>query len=100
MARQVRSRIVRPSRNGQMTIPAEFRKRLGIDEDSLLEVTLDRDELRVRPLRTSRTAAGSPWLQDLYDLFAPVREEARQYSEDEINAAIDEAVQAVRTRRA
>ena len=40
--------------------------------------------------------AGSPWLKELYDLFAPVRQEAASYSEDEVNTAIDEAVQAVR----
>ncbi len=42
---------------------------------------------------------GSSWLRELYDYFAPVREEALEkgYTEEEINAAIDEAVRAVRT---
>ena len=34
------SRIVRPLRGGQITIPAEFRKELGITEESVLQVTL------------------------------------------------------------
>ena len=39
---------------------------------------------------------GSPWLKDLYDLFAPVRESAAEYTEEAINEIIDQAVRAVR----
>ena len=44
---------------------------------------------------------GSPWLKGLYDSFAPVRKRIQEqgYSEEEINAAIDEAVRAVRRQR-
>jgi AbrB family looped-hinge helix DNA binding protein len=90
------SKIVRPVRSGQITIPAEFRKRLGIESDTLLLISLVADELRIRPLSVSRRAEGSPWLKELYDQFAPVREEASAYSEAEINTAIDDAVKAVR----
>ena len=48
----------------------------------------------------SGRAPRSGWLQDLYEQFAPVRQEAEQYSEDEINAAIDAAVTAVRAKHA
>ncbi len=95
MAAARTTRIVRSLRNGQITIPAEFRRQLGIQDESLLQVTLDNGELRIAPLST-RQATGSPWLRDLYELFAPVREEAAHMSEDEINDAIDAAVQAVR----
>ena len=44
MERKRTSKIVRQLRGGQITIPAEFRKRLGID--SLLQMTLAGDELR------------------------------------------------------
>ena len=91
---------MRSLRNGQITIPAEFRRRLGLQGDSLLQVTLEEGELRIKPLRVSGHSAGSPWLKELYDLFAPVRQEGEQYSEEEINAAIDEAVKAVRRSRA
>ena len=43
-----KSRLVRPLRGGQITIPAEFRKQLGLDESSLLRVTLDGGELRLQ----------------------------------------------------
>jgi hypothetical protein len=45
---------------------------------------------------TGEAEQGSAWLKELYDLLAPVREEASRYSEAAINAAIDEAVAAVR----
>ncbi len=90
------TRVVRQLRSGQITIPAEFRKRLGITEDSLLKLTLQDGEIHIRPVEVADTSAGSPWLKELYDLFAPVREEAKKYSEEEINEAIDRAVKAVR----
>jgi len=39
---------------------------------------------------------GSPWFKELYDLFAPVRESLKDYTEEEINDAIDEAVREAR----
>jgi len=41
-------------------------------------------------------AAGSPWLKDLYDLFAPARAETARYSEEEVDRDIERAVAAVR----
>ena len=87
---------MRPLRNGQITIPAAFRKQLGITEATVLQVTVDGGELRIKPVRVAEAAPGSPWLKELYDLFAPVRQEAARYSEEEINAVIDQAVAAVR----
>jgi hypothetical protein len=83
-----------------MTIPADFRRELGIDTDTMLQVTLDDGGLRITPLRTSRGEPRSAWLQELYEQFAPVREEARALSESEINEAIDAAVKAVRSKHA
>ena len=94
------TKIVRSLRGGQVTIPADFRRELGIDADTLLQVTLDRDELRITPVRTSPAQPRSAWLQALYEQFAPVRDEAQALSEAEINDAIDEAVKAVRSTHA
>jgi len=93
------TRLVRPLRGGQITIPAEFRKTLGIGDDTVLQLTLRDGELHMKPLRVVEKAKGSPWLRELYDEFAPARQEAfeREYSDEEINAAIDEAVDAVRS---
>lgn len=94
------TRIIRPLRSGQITIPAEFRKRLGIAEDSLLQVTLKEGELSIKPVRVSERPESSAWLKELYDLFAPMRDEATKYSEAEIDEAIDKAVSATRHRHA
>jgi hypothetical protein len=51
-------------------------------------------------VRTSRGSPRSAWLQELYEQFAPVRDEARGLSEAEINDAIDDAVKAVRSKHA
>ncbi len=92
------TKIVRALRGGQITIPAEFRRRLGITEDSVLQMILAEGELRIKPMRVAETAGGSPWLKELYDLFAPVRDEAASMSEEEIDEAIQQAVAASRNR--
>ena len=92
------TKLVRTLRKGQITIPDEFRRRLGIEENSLLQVTLDQGELRLKPVVVHEQAQGSPWLRELRDYFAPVRQEAeeRGYTDDDINRWIDEALAAVR----
>jgi AbrB family looped-hinge helix DNA binding protein len=93
--------IVQPLRDGQITIPAEFREELGITEASLIQITLVEGELRLKPVRPAEAQEGSAWLRELYEYFAPVRQEAieRGYSEEEINADIDAAVRAVRAQQ-
>ncbi|HJW84088.1 MAG TPA: AbrB/MazE/SpoVT family DNA-binding domain-containing protein [Anaerolineae bacterium] len=93
-------KIVRPLRSGQITIPAEFRKTLDIDEHSLLQIELVGHELHIRPVKVRETQAGSTWARELYELFEPVREEAARYSEREVNADIDKAVASARRKRA
>ncbi len=96
------TRIVRPLRGGQITIPAEFRKKLGITEDTMLQVILEDHELRIKAVEVRETAQGSPWLEELYEYFAPVREEIRATgaSEQEVNDAIDAALKGVRQKHA
>ena len=96
LAESESSRIIRSQRDGQVTIPAEFREALGIDGESLLQVTLAQGELRIKPVDSATPTQGS-WLREAYEAFAPIRQElAEKYSEDEIDAAIDQAVKAVR----
>ncbi len=45
-------------------------------------------------------ASNDAWVQELDAIFAPAREEAGQYSEQEVNADVDAAVTAVRGKRA
>ena len=96
------TKLVKPLRSGQITIPVEFRKRLGITDESVLEMRVSEGELRVRVLELRQPATGSQWLKDLYALYAPARAEATEhgYTDDEIDAVIDAAVAAVRNEHA
>lgn len=89
--------LVRPSKGGRITIPIELREQLGIDEDTVLELSVNGNELRLRPVRAQ---PGSDWLKELYDELAPIRDGMRDLSEDEVNALIDEAVAEVRRSHA
>lgn len=94
------TKIVRSLRGGQVTIPADFREKLGIDADTLLQMSLIQGELRIKPVKAIDTVGGSKWVKELYDLFEPVRKEAKEkdYTEKKINTAISKAVRAVRTK--
>lgn len=93
-----RSKIIRPLRGGQMTIPAEFREALGIGQDTLLRVTLEGGEIRISPLRLSKPAEDASWIKELYEIFAPVRSDLDKYSDEEVDQAIQQALTAVRRR--
>jgi len=96
VADRTHSKVVRSLRGGQITLPAEFRRKLGIEDDSLLQVTLEADELRLRPVTITTMSRAA--LRDLYEQFAPIREEilTQKISEEEVNADIDVALRAVR----
>ena len=94
------TKLVRPLRSGQITIPAEFRTKLDIDEHTLLQIELVGRELHIRPVKVARAEAGSAWARELYELFAPVREEVAKSSQKQVNADIDKAIAAVRRKRA
>ncbi|MBV9454787.1 MAG: AbrB/MazE/SpoVT family DNA-binding domain-containing protein, partial [Rubrobacter sp.] len=79
------TRIIRPLRGGQITIPAEFRRELGITEESMLQVTLSEGALHLKPVHlTTERGEGSPSLKELYEYFAPAREEVLEkgYTEE------------------
>ena len=46
------SKLVRLQAKGQITLPAEFRRRLNVTEQTILRVTLQEDGLAITPLRT------------------------------------------------
>jgi bifunctional DNA-binding transcriptional regulator/antitoxin component of YhaV-PrlF toxin-antitoxin module len=95
------TKIVRSLRGGQVTIPAAFRRELGIGDDTMLRMTLADGELRIKPVEVSEPSTGSPGLRALYEYFAPVREEilARGISQEEVFADIDAAIAEVRAEQ-
>ena len=85
-------RLVRSLRSGQITLPADFRRALRLDEAMFLQVTLQGDELRIRAYAPDKLETGSDWLRDVYWLFRPVRHQAAEADDRLINAAIDQAI--------
>ena len=51
MVDEHKTRLVRLYARGQITIPAEFRLRLGIDESTVLQMRLKGSSLEITPLR-------------------------------------------------
>ncbi len=45
------TRLVKPYAKGQITIPAEFRERLGNNEDSILQLEFKGSKIEIMPLR-------------------------------------------------
>ena len=95
--------LLRLVRADEVGIPEEFRQALGIEDTTRLFLLAVDGKLHVVPVRSDQnlTEQGSPWLRELYEYFAPVREEIsrRGISEEEINADIDAAIAAVRAER-
>lgn len=95
-------KLIKPRRGGQITVPVAFREALGFDEDgTMLQATMADGELRLRPVRLGSDVPGSPWLRELYEYFAPVRDDIEQQglTEEDVNSAIDAALVAARRAR-
>ncbi len=87
----------------EIDIPEVFREELGIDDSTLLVLTTVDGELRIKPFHFNMNSPGngSPWLRELYEYFAPVREEilASGITQEELFADIDAAIEEVRAER-
>ena len=46
---KIMSKIIKPLSRGQITIPAEFRKKLKIDDDTILSLTLKGNKIEITP---------------------------------------------------
>ena len=97
MADPLLAQIVGPLRRGRLTIPVGFRQRLGIGDDTLLQLTLYEDKIEIVPVVT-KPVAGMAWARELYEMFAPVRQEAQMMDEADIDLLIDEAVDEVQSQ--
>jgi len=51
MGDQSTTRLVKPRARGQITIPADFREVLGIDENTVLQMRLRGTKIEITPLR-------------------------------------------------
>jgi AbrB family looped-hinge helix DNA binding protein len=92
-------KVVKQLRHGQITIPKELREAIGLDEDDMLSITVAGDKLEVEPVKVASKAKESPWARELYQTFGPVRESLKGHSEEDVNAAIDEALREARAKK-
>lgn len=61
-------------------------------------MTKSGDHVEIRPVVT-RPAARSDWARELYERFAPVREQAEGMAEEEIDRDVAEAIRETRAAR-
>lgn len=66
-------KLVRPLAKGQITLPIEFRRRLNIDDQTILSLTLKGRQIEIVPLRPT-----------------PAKEALRQYTRDDIDRFLKE----------
>jgi bifunctional DNA-binding transcriptional regulator/antitoxin component of YhaV-PrlF toxin-antitoxin module len=67
------TKLVRPLSKGQITLPIEFRRRLKIDAETILSLTLKGGQIEIVPLRPM-----------------PREEALREYGQDEIERFLTE----------
>jgi AbrB family looped-hinge helix DNA binding protein len=92
------TQVVKPLRRGQITIPTEFRRQLGIGDDTLLQLTLRQGKIEITPVVVTPVSQ-TAWARELHAMFADVRRDAQNMTEAEIDALIDESVAEVRSSR-
>ena len=63
----------------------------------MLSVDVVEGRLQIEPVRVTPKLSANAWFKELYDLFAPAREDLKDLSEEEINQMIDEALVEVRS---
>lgn len=51
MAEKELTEVVKPLAKGQITIPVEFRRRLNINEDTFLQLTLKEGKIEIVPMQ-------------------------------------------------
>ena len=67
------TKLVRPLSKGQITLPIEFRRRLKIDAETILSLTLKEGKIEIVPLRP-----------------LALEESMREYRDDEIERFLEE----------
>lgn len=85
------ARVLSRLRGGQVCLPGEFRRRLGMDEGALLLLSLKEDKIEIVPVDTE-TIAEMGWTRELYAMLKLDGQEDPRTKEAEIDALIDEAL--------
>lgn len=88
---KILSKLVRPLSKGQITLPIEFRRRLNIDTNTVLNVSLKGERIEIVPLRTvPRSSSLREYTQDQIQRFV---------KEDQLDVATATKIQRLLGRR-
>jgi hypothetical protein len=89
---------VRPRIDDSILLPGDILRAAGLATETLLEVHVENGELRLIPASANAPEQRSNPFGDLYDYFAPVREDllASGITDEELDAEIDAAIAEVR----
>lgn len=88
--------LVKIIRHGQITLPAEFRRALSLAEGDYLEAELEENRIVLKPkMVLDRTEA----IKKLHHLMDKVQARNEEFSEEEVERDIQEAIEAVRHRQ-
>lgn len=90
------TQVIRPLRGGQVCLPGEFRRQLGIDEGTPLLLTLNEDKIEITPV-DSESIAEKGWTRELHAMMKLVRQETQGMDEAEIETLIREALDKARS---
>jgi bifunctional DNA-binding transcriptional regulator/antitoxin component of YhaV-PrlF toxin-antitoxin module len=70
-------------KGGQVCLPVEFRRQLGINEADLPLLTLNEDKIEITPV-DGRSMAEMGWTSDLHAMFKLSGREAQQMDEAQV----------------
>jgi AbrB family looped-hinge helix DNA binding protein len=85
------ARVLRRLQGGQVCLPEKFRRRLGIDEGAILQLTLKEDKIEIVPV-DPETIAEMGWTRELYAMLKLVDQKDASNQGAKIDAMIDEAL--------
>jgi AbrB family looped-hinge helix DNA binding protein len=80
-------RVVKVTSKGQVTIPAEVRSELGIDEYTHLAVSVDGDAVRLRKLGVTRPLGNEDPIWDLIGAAASGRHDVSERHDEHLAEA-------------
>ena len=84
--------VVQVLENGQVTIPKEFRKVLGLEKGGLVEAELDGERVIITPKKPSKDES---W-DRLFAVLDKVHQRNKGISEEEVIKDVEQAVDEVR----
>lgn len=82
-------------RNGQITLPSSFRKELGLQKGDIISAEIQNGQIVLTPVFIIKRASAK---EKFFSKVDELRERTKDIPEEEIQAAISEAIDSVREK--